>query len=506
GLSFDAGGSYDPDVPESNGEAMLAIASYAWDFDGDGDYDDFGRNVSHKFDSAGEKQVSLTVWDTEGATDTLTATINVTESWFVDRIQDGSFSESTPETTTERSKYQSSMGIGLGWLSNGWTIDNTLGDGGAAIAVDPVRALGQVVYDDFLRTGQQTLTMDITNVEGDSQSNQITTRIWGINGQFRQRGWSATGPEAQGVIPMESTLLLEETVGGVDFDWTTFQWNADFQDGFQYLVIQVDADGFDNTTSDFIAVDNVRLDYDGTDPVVPDLPNGDSADRDAGDAGSPEPEQPELPTEDQTLTGTMGRDTIYGGLGNDDITARGHHDYIEAYAGDDKLRGGGGHDTIWGGAGNDTLLGSNGSDSLIGGADNDFLLGGNGDDILRGGDGMDQLLGGKGADTLEGGLGQDRFRWTRDTDFGDVIIDFDGREDRLQFKASALNSDLEKGFITDTQLVYGTFALGAEDRFIYNTINGNLSFDADGNGAGQKVLVAKFVNIADLTASHIQII
>ena len=42
--------------------------------------DKFGRQVSHHFDQAGSQSVSLTVWDNQGATKTLTKVINVQES------------------------------------------------------------------------------------------------------------------------------------------------------------------------------------------------------------------------------------------------------------------------------------------------------------------------------------------------------------------------------------------------------------------------------------------
>jgi len=200
------------------------------------------------------------------------------------------------------------------------------------------------------------------------------------------------------------------------------------------------------------------------------------------------------------------KDLLMGGLGHDDLFGRDHHDLIGGFAGNDMLRGGGGPDSLSGGAGNDTLLGASGSDRLLGNDGNDFLLGGNADDFLAGGAGSDRLLGGKGADTLEGGADRDRFRWTRLTDFGDTILDFNAEEDRLQFRRSMLNSDLTKGFIQASQLTHGSSAMGASDRFIYDKNSGQLFFDGDGSGSEQQTLVATFSNQADLNSTVIQII
>ncbi len=68
-------------------------------------------------------------------------------------------------------------------------------------------------------------------------------------------------------------------------------------------------------------------------------------------------------------------------------------------------------------AGRDTLFGGRGNDYLGGAADNDRTLGGAGRDWIRGGDGRDRLWGGKhgdavvgmaGRDIIHGGLGKDR--------------------------------------------------------------------------------------------------
>jgi PKD repeat protein len=63
------------DASDADGDA---IASYAWDFDGDGTTDSTARNPVHKFTSAGAKTVTLTVTDACGAPSAATdQTVNV---------------------------------------------------------------------------------------------------------------------------------------------------------------------------------------------------------------------------------------------------------------------------------------------------------------------------------------------------------------------------------------------------------------------------------------------
>jgi PKD repeat protein len=68
-VTFDASGS------EDEGEACLAKCVYAWSF-GDG-ATALGRNVSHQFLSAGTFQVTLTVADPSGTTDSISHFVTV---------------------------------------------------------------------------------------------------------------------------------------------------------------------------------------------------------------------------------------------------------------------------------------------------------------------------------------------------------------------------------------------------------------------------------------------
>ncbi len=71
-VAFDASASSDPD-----GDAL----TYAWDLDGDGQYDDAtGKTTSHVYDSSGDVAVGLRVSDPTPATATTTRTVSVGNS------------------------------------------------------------------------------------------------------------------------------------------------------------------------------------------------------------------------------------------------------------------------------------------------------------------------------------------------------------------------------------------------------------------------------------------
>ncbi|WP_428842131.1 Hint domain-containing protein [Planktotalea frisia] len=162
---------------------------------------------------------------------------------------------------------------------------------------------------------------------------------------------------------------------------------------------------------------------------------------------------PNLPITDSGITFVTdpsqddGRDTVFGGAGNDFITTGDDADSIDGgddndtiFAGidDDTVRGGAGDDSIEGGHGADTIpfgdgddyidaghtstvtlfedepdatepvgLELNDRDVVTGGAGNDTIFGGDDDDILSGGNGNDSIDGGIDEDTIDGQNGND---------------------------------------------------------------------------------------------------
>ena len=41
---------------------------------------------------------------------------------------------------------------------------------------------------------------------------------------------------------MNSTQLLEEFIGGESHDWTAYSWDVDFGEGYQFILVQINAE------------------------------------------------------------------------------------------------------------------------------------------------------------------------------------------------------------------------------------------------------------------------
>ena len=433
-VSFDAGVSFDQDSAFID-HASRGIVSYAWDFDGDNVADRFGRQVSYFFEQAGSHDITLQVWDEYGATSSLTQTIEVTQTQYVNAFGNGNFSLN-PAFRTGGSNHSNTAD--LGWFAaDGVSWDSTIGQGGGVVLSQDTASrsnLGQVIYDNSIRRGLQTLSLDLSNREGGgSANNEITISLWGVNGEFYNNSNVDQGPFQAGVLPMERQTLVRQTWGGDDFDWTTLTWDLNFGAGYQFLMFQINTIGI-NDADDWVAVDNVLLTGNGSvEPLLgnasrietlPTIFRGSATDENAVGGSvkdklyGGEGNDTLLGLEgDDYLGGSFGQDRLDGGKGNDTLQGHEGNDHLWGANGDDSLNGGEGEDYLGGSLGNDTLDGFLGNDSLKGHQGNDYLWGGQGNDTLHGGDDEDYLGGSLGNDRLDGANGNDSLRGHEGNDF-----------------------------------------------------------------------------------------
>jgi len=203
----------------------------------------------------------------------------------------------------------------------------------------------------------------------------------------------------------------------------------------------------------------------------------------------------------QTITGshifevnahTAGAQTITMGAGENIVTAvsPAANNVIATKGGNDTIstETATGNYMIDAGPGNDKVNGGSGNDQLIGGSGNDKINGGAGDDIITGGAGSDKINGGSGLDTivLNSMKGIDKI-------FGFSVADDTIAIDHSVF--TSLTTIAANNFVT------GTAAADANDFLIYNSSNGHLQYDADGNGAGAAVQIAVIGAHLDLTSA-----
>jgi len=234
------------------------------------------------------------------------------------------------------------------------------------------------------------------------------------------------------------------------------------------------------------------------------------------------------------LTGGLGNDYLQGGRGQDVLDGGdGGTDDIASYADQvfgvkvnlvsgraigtscgrdiliniDSIDGSDEGDVLTGNGQANTLQGLGGNDLAKGLAGNDFLLGNAGNDTLSGGPGHDILNGGANNDKLIGGAGNDTFLFdTPLVDNGvDRIIDFRPVNDTIQLD-SAIFTQLAMGALESDSFVKATEAVDDNDYLIYDRTSGALSYDADGNGAGEAVQIAILGSHPDLTFADFIII
>jgi len=242
-----------------------------------------------------------------------------------------------------------------------------------------------------------------------------------------------------------------------------------------------------------------------------------------------------------TYTGTANGDIIYGLAGNDTISGLGGNDLVDGGDGANSLSGGDGDDTLVAGAGNDILTGGAGVDTVsyataatavavnlttttqqntvgsgrdtitlvenaIGSALNDTLTGstaanrlagGAGNDVLNGGAGNDTLVGGLGNDTLTGGAGLDfiLFDTAPSATNRDTISGFATVDDTIQLAGSVYTALGALGNLSAGAFNFGIAATESDDRIIYNTASGALSYDADGLGGAAAIQIATITGL-----------
>lgn len=152
---------------------------------------------------------------------------------------------------------------------------------------------------------------------------------------------------------------------------------------------------------------------------------------------------------------------------------------------------------------------SGGTAHIINGtSSSETLTGTAGVDQISGFGGIDKIFGKGGSDILTGGGGKDKFVFDTALDGSiDRITDFTVGQDHI-YLDNAIFTKLGSGSWSSPQHISSSFledgagakANDSNDYIIYDSNTGNLSYDADGNGAGAAVTFAHLA--AGLNLSH----
>jgi Ca2+-binding RTX toxin-like protein len=295
-----------------------------------------------------------------------------------------------------------------------------------------------------------------------------------------------TGDDVYGVYS-PNTLIIENVDEGQDSVWAAVSYTLAANVENMYLVGDINGTGNEggNIISGYGLGDNNIFGLAGNDGLY-------------GEEGN------------DYLNGGIGDDYLSGGIGNDILDGNGDSTGLDAFFGGDGddtygvynsdtliiENAGEGNDTVWAVvnytltadienlylAGALTGIGNGNNNYIIGyGADNHTMYGLGGNDYLLGGAGSDTIDGGAEYDYLLGGAGTDVF--VLNTTSTDIIGDF-AAGDKLQILASDFGGGLSAGTVLlSSQLRVGADAVTTntvDQRFVFNSTNGDLFFDADG--------------------------
>ena len=215
-------------------------------------------------------------------------------------------------------------------------------------------------------------------------------------------------------------------------------------------------------------------------------------------------------------------DTLEGGLGDDEYNVNDDGDVILADPGGiDTVVAWNADWTLDAGLENlelESLIGNGTGNELgnrIAGAyEGGMLVGLAGSDTLiaRGSENGTRLDGGAGVDTLVGATGVDAYLFTvaPGAANADEIAAFDSGEDRIVLDGAVHTSSGPSGTFAAGDARFWSSGTGtahdADDRVIYQTGTGELWYDADGNGAGARQLIATLEGAPTAAATDIEVI
>ena len=245
-----------------------------------------------------------------------------------------------------------------------------------------------------------------------------------------------------------------------------------------------------------------------------------------------------------TFNGTSGTQSFDGGAGGDVLFGGADNDSLAGGDGSDQLSGGTGDDFLVGGAGADVLDGGDGIDmvsyyefspggggvigltaslenssintgnaagdtyvsieNLAGTFGNDTLVGNSGNNIIDGVFGADFFNGRGGMDTLRGLGGGDTYVFDSTIGAGNLatIVGYAHGQDHFNLDNAIFTQVGLEGGLDAFVFVNGTAALDSNDRIIFDSTTGNVSYDADGVGGAAAVVFAKIENLSGGPLDH----
>lgn len=196
-LSFDGGGSSDPD-----GDAL----TFGWDLDGDGEYDDAtGASSSRAFDDDGTYTIRLQVTDTKGASSTAAAQLTVTN--VAPAVSAGADQTITSGGTASLSGTFNDPGV----RDMPWTWSWSSGQSGSTND-QAATVLGS---QKFCKAGTYDLRLSVTDKDGGTGSDALVVTVNRVSGAVDIK------PEAIHLNGNGGGMIIAHVYSIADYDATT---------------------------------------------------------------------------------------------------------------------------------------------------------------------------------------------------------------------------------------------------------------------------------------------
>jgi Ca2+-binding RTX toxin-like protein len=140
---------------------------------------------------------------------------------------------------------------------------------------------------------------------------------------------------------------------------------------------------------------------------------------------------------------------------------------------------------------------------------NNVLTGGSANDSIQGFGGNDWIEGRAGADVLTGGSGRDAFVFNTKLSAAtnvDTITDFNVFADTIRLDNAVFTKLTQTGVLASKSFYKGVKAHDADDRIIYDSATGALSYDVDGTGASAAIKFTQLAKGLALTSNDFLVI
>jgi serralysin len=206
------------------------------------------------------------------------------------------------------------------------------------------------------------------------------------------------------------------------------------------------------------------------------------------------------------LNGASGFDTLIGGDGSDTYIVNVFNEIVQET---NAIIASGGNDLIYfNGTAGTLTLGLNVERLALGGTS---VINGTGNGLANAisGNGASNIINGRfGNDTLTGGAGSDQFLFNsapNSTTNRDMITDFNVMDDTIHLDHLTFTA-LGMGVLATGAFNTGTAATQADDRIIYNTLNGALLYDADGLGGAAGIQFTTLSTLPVIAATDFLIV